>query len=85
MTQPPKKTAENKTDKREAELDRAIDDTFPASDPVSPDAGKSVPREKGREDAGERELDEALDETFPASDPLPVNDPDHANDRGAKR
>lgn len=51
-----------KEDAQERELDEALDDTFPASDPVAltpePDEDK---------------VDEGLAETFPASDPVAVN------------
>lgn len=58
-------------------LDEAIDETFPASDPISPDSGKHPTRRKkpSREDSVEHKLDEALDDTFPASDPVSINSP----------
>lgn len=58
-------------------LDQAIDDTFPASDPVPTGGGGDKPAHpRGSEDDVEKELDEALDDTFPASDPVPLTDPD---------
>ncbi len=58
-------------------LDEAIEETFPASDPISPDSGKHPTRRKSpaKEDHEEHELDEALDETFPASDPVSISVP----------
>lgn len=52
-------------DRVERELDEALRESFPASDPiaVNPDA----------QDDG---LDEALDESFPASDPASSASPD---------
>lgn len=53
-------------DPLERELDDALDDTFPASDPVSIDTGKDPEdRRPGRD-----QVDEALEDTFPASDPV---------------
>lgn len=54
---------------RETLIDEAVDETFPASDAISPDAGKKNDP-PARRDEREAELDEALDETFPASDPI---------------
>lgn len=54
----------------EEQLDDALDDSFPASDPpaaVTPDSGE----EKREDDA----LDDALDDSFPASDPPSVTQP----------
>ncbi len=51
-------------DELERELDEALDDTFPASDPVAvtsdPDHARQADRDK---------VDKALKDTFPASDP----------------
>lgn len=61
-------------DAEEAGLDEALEETFPASDPIPPDAGKALhpqPPQDKREDM----LDEALDDTFPASDPVALNAP----------
>jgi len=59
------------------QLDEALDDSFPASDPpaivrnVPPDRG--CDKGPGQADSHEDEvLDEALDESFPASDPPSV-------------
>src|SRR5690606_27918551 len=61
----------------EKKLDEAIEDTFPASDPVPPDAGKPSGGVKkvSQEDEQENELDDALEDTFPASDPVSINAP----------
>lgn len=49
----------------DAELDEAVDESFPASDPASPArSGDGVAHARAVSD----ELDEALDDTFPASD-----------------
>lgn len=45
----------------EHELDEALADTFPASDPVA------IPSDP---DADEKRVDRALKESFPASDPV---------------
>ncbi|MNR79372.1 hypothetical protein D3C72_100790 [compost metagenome] len=51
-------------------LDEALDQTFPASDPVAEIPADSTPSEQ--EQAKDVLLDEALDQTFPASDPISV-------------
>jgi hypothetical protein len=65
----------------ESLLDEALEETFPASDPVELQAEpkRASHKEAGQtqEDAAEHEerlLDEALEETFPASDPIAVPD-----------
>lgn len=73
----------------EEQLDAAIEDTFPASDPVSPDAGsRHIPiADPSREDSVEHGLDEALENTFPASDPISVSAPtpqDKEKNRGGQ-
>lgn len=52
-------------------LDSALDDTFPASDPVAelPAAAPLTAKEMVKEEL----LDDALEFTFPASDPLSVS------------
>lgn len=61
----PRPESPAKPDERvEGELDKALDDTFPASDPAAPVA-PNADAQDGEEDA----LDEALEESFPASDP----------------
>lgn len=61
----------------ELRLDDALDDTFPASDPVQlagrragHDAGRSAPPVAAGGEQGR--LDEGLEETFPASDPVSI-------------
>jgi hypothetical protein len=62
----------------EHRLDDALDDTFPASDPVQltgrrarRDTGARPPRPSAA--GGEQgRLDEGLEETFPASDPMSI-------------
>jgi len=61
-------------DHEEKLIDEAVDETFPASDPISPDAGKDVAR-RVPEDEQEADLDDALDDTFPASDPVSITTP----------
>lgn len=68
---------------REEALDSGLEETFPASDPVSvstkkPDIEASdaaaSPGAKGKESSKQKEkdLDEGLEETFPASDPVSI-------------
>jgi len=62
-------------------LDEALEDTFPASDPVAehPVEGKSCEETILEEEIIQHEeylLDEALEMTFPASDPIAIPDPE---------
>ena len=59
-------------DQVERDLDEGLDETFPASDPVSIgiDKPKHVPASKSAET---KRLDEGLTETFPASDPVSID------------
>ena len=66
------------------ELDDALEDTFPASDPpalTNPSSftGAEDVRSEKEQDASsealDAELDEALEETFPASDPPALTNP----------
>ncbi|OWT55630.1 hypothetical protein [Candidimonas nitroreducens] len=63
----------------EHRLDDALDDTFPASDPVQL-VGRSSRRDTAaRRPAASGEqgpLDEGLEETFPASDPVSIDTPE---------
>ncbi|SAI68862.1 Uncharacterised protein [Bordetella ansorpii] len=59
-------------DPLERELDDALDDTFPASDPVSIDTGKDP---EDRKTGHDQSVDEALEDTFPASDPAAPSQP----------
>ena len=55
----------------EALLDKAVENTFPASDPIAEVPAKaSSTKVIDSEDA---ELDKAIEMTFPASDPIAVN------------
>ncbi|HVK94479.1 MAG TPA: hypothetical protein VM571_07100 [Noviherbaspirillum sp.] len=61
-------------------IDEALEETFPASDPVEEHSSEQTP-ERLRADAAVYEheeglLDEALEETFPASDPIAVYGPE---------
>lgn len=53
-----------KEDPVERELDEALADTFPASDPIAVTPGDDPQR------GTDESVDEALEDTFPASDPL---------------
>lgn len=59
--------------KDEPDLDAALADTFPASDPVSGAASKDDAQHAAHEEPGETLLDEAIEMTFPASDPISVD------------
>lgn len=76
----PKQDPEHKEDI----LDEALEETFPASDPISPDSGKDPVGKKmaGQEDAQEEELDDALEDTFPASDPVSITAPSDKDKKG---
>ena len=69
---------EERDRRHETALDEALDETFPASDPLPQTA--PFDEEKAERAELEAALDDALDDTFPASDPvsytLPHNDPD---------
>lgn len=78
----PVPSVNGETAHEESLLDEALEETFPASDPIELQAEqkRAAQKEAGRaqEDAAEHEerlLDEALEETFPASDPIAI--PDH--------
>lgn len=49
-------------DAQERDLDEALAETFPASDPIAIKADEDGPADDG-------EVDKALEDTFPASDP----------------
>ena len=61
----------------ERQLDDALDDTFPASDPPSHDVSAKITKQKVRK--REAALDDALDDSFTASDP-PSHTPPRAKD-----
>lgn len=60
----------------ERNLDESIEETFPASDPISPFVPESEARDEtpgeraARKSEADHNLDEAVEETFPASDPI---------------
>ncbi|VVD74462.1 hypothetical protein PCA20602_00774 [Pandoraea capi] len=62
----------HKEDEVERDLDEALEETFPASDPVSIEIDKPrrVPASKS---SVAKRLDEGLEETFPASDPVSID------------
>lgn len=57
--------------REEALLDAAVEDTFPASDPVA--ELPAVASSTKVIDSEDRRLDEAIEATFPASDPVAVS------------
>jgi hypothetical protein len=57
-------------------MDKALEDTFPASDPTGELPDVSLGEESEEERHEECLLDEALEETFPASDPIAVHTAD---------
>lgn len=68
----------------EQQLEEGLEDTFPASDPVSvtratrtgaPGEFAMRPRSEEGRDEDEEELEEALEDTFPASDPISIISP----------
>ncbi|RJG04099.1 hypothetical protein D3878_22995 [Noviherbaspirillum sedimenti] len=63
----------NRQEHDEALLDEAVDETFPASDPVAelPTVHGSHQYAAGN-DEGEQSLDHAIEMTFPASDPIAI-------------
>lgn len=71
----PKVADEGKSPAKESHgekmLDRALKNTFPASDPVAELPVNEEPSDK--EKAEERLLDDAVEMTFPASDPVSVD------------
>ncbi|ARP96116.1 hypothetical protein [Bordetella genomosp. 13] len=56
-------------EQREQDLDEALEETFPASDPIAVPADHDADAAKIRK-TRERQMDEALEDTFPASDPV---------------
>lgn len=61
--------------RQEALLDEAVDQTFPASDPVAELPTHAMRQHLVCEDEEEELLDEAIELTFPASDPIAVATP----------
>lgn len=68
-----KTTSEDADERTEALLDEAVDQSFPASDPVA-----ELPSTPGNQqhcagnDEEEESLDNAIEMTFPASDPIAI-------------
>lgn len=68
-----KTTSEDADERTEALLDEAVDESFPASDPVA-----ELPSTQGNQqycagnDEEEESLDHAIEMTFPASDPIAI-------------
>lgn len=64
----------NPDEHKEALLDEAVEDTFPASDPVAelPHARSTEQHRKASSDEDEELLDDAIEMTFPASDPIAI-------------
>lgn len=61
----------NEARHEEGQLDTAVDQTFPASDPVA-EVASAAPSVKVI-DSEDRQLDKAIEMTFPASDPIAVS------------
>jgi hypothetical protein len=71
-TRKPSPQQPHKEDHVERDLDEALGETFPASDPVS--IGIDKPRRTpAPKTAATKRLDEGLEETFPASDPVSID------------
>ncbi|KFB09103.1 hypothetical protein [Nitratireductor basaltis] len=86
----------HKREELDDELEEGLEETFPASDPVSVTRstrtgapGEAVDRIEKLERADEEELEEGLEETFPASDPPAVTSitrtGDPARDRSERK
>jgi len=79
-----------KPEELEEELEKGLEDTFPASDPVSAaqttrtgapsEFAKPKPSNEVDEAASQQdeELERGLEDTFPASDPVALTSPTHA-------
>lgn len=67
-------TSSNPHEHQEALLDEAIEETFPASDPVAehPEPLSSQQHVAVPNDEEEESLDDAIEMTFPASDPIAI-------------
>lgn len=59
-------------DNVERDLDEALEETFPASDPVSIEIDKPK-RPPASKTAETKRLDKGLEATFPASDPVSID------------
>lgn len=78
----------------EEELDEGLEDTFPASDPVSATRttrtgapGEFARKKKSKDDLHEHdeELEEGLEDTFPASDAISVTSSTHVGKPDKKK
>ncbi|TCS35754.1 hypothetical protein EDC30_10953 [Paucimonas lemoignei] len=67
-------TSRNQEEHTEALLDEAVEDTFPASDPVAEISQTHASEQHSASPIDEEEelLDDAIEMTFPASDPIAV-------------
>jgi len=88
----PRKSNENvdpqpTSDDLEEQLEKGLEDAFPASDPVSatratrtgaPGEFAIRPPKSEKDEDSEEELEEGLEDTFPASDPVSATSPTHA-------
>ncbi|AJC22254.1 hypothetical protein [Pandoraea pulmonicola] len=71
-TRKPSPQRPHQEDEVERDLDEGLEETFPASDPVSIGIDKPTRVPASRNTQGKR-LDEGLEETFPASDPVSID------------
>jgi hypothetical protein len=81
---PPATEASKRGERR---LDKALEETFPASDPVAevpPVVGESGSAPEKVQVHEEDLLDEALEETFPASDPIAAHGADKVGRSSAR-
>ena len=68
-----KTTSANPDERTEALLDEAVDESFPASDPVAEMPGTQGSHQYGAgNDEEEESLDNAIEMSFPASDPIAI-------------
>lgn len=67
-------TSSNPNEHQEALLDEAIEESFPASDPIAehPEPPSSQRHSAAPSDEEEESLDDAIEMTFPASDPIAI-------------
>lgn len=75
-------TSGSQQDHDEALLDEAIEESFPASDPITelPEKhGSSRQAAQKKHDEEEESLDDAIEMTFPASDPIAIPSSDEMN------
>ncbi len=70
---------------KERLMDKALEDTFPASDPPGKLPVEAAHEASDEDRHDESLLDEALEETFPASDPIAAHGADKARSRAVVR